>query len=58
MSDNPWIMNCVLAGARALLLLQQGRVDRAAGLLKELSSELRPEDVSYLIRRLREIKEK
>ena len=50
-----WAMNCVLAGARAIKFLQLGREDEAKELLKNLTSEFQPEDIGYLIFRLRDL---
>ncbi len=54
MSDPAWTMNCVLAGAKADRLLKEGKEKEARTLLQELSSELTPSNVEYLLFRLKE----
>jgi len=48
-------MNCVLAGCEAALALQKGKDAEVAEKLKNLSSELSAEQVSYLLSRLKEL---
>ena len=52
-----WTMNCVLLGAKVRKLLDEGKEDEARQHLKELTSEFEPEDIDYLLFRLREKEE-
>jgi len=53
-TDKTWAMNCVLVGARVAKLLQGDKEADARELLRGLTSEFKPEDVEYLLKRLRE----
>ena len=53
MENRTWIMNCVLCGARVAQLLREGKEDKARQVLSELTSEFEPQDVSYLLFRLK-----
>ena len=50
-------MNFVLAGAQAFALLHQGKESDARELIRNLYSEFKPEDVEYIIRRLKEVEQ-
>ena len=52
-----WAMNCVLAGAQAFALLHQGKEPDARELIQNLTSEFKPEDVEYIIFRLKEVEQ-
>lgn len=54
-NSSHWTMNCVLAGCEAALALQKGKDAEVAEKLKNLSSELSAEQVSYLLSRLKEL---
>ena len=51
--DEQWTMNCILAGAMISKLLEQGKEEDVRGYLENLTSELTPEDINYLIFRLK-----
>lgn len=53
MSDKQWTMNCVLTGAKVADLLLIGEEQHAREVLTNLTSELKPEDVEYLLKRLK-----
>ncbi|MBA7599364.1 hypothetical protein ES703_06396 [subsurface metagenome] len=53
MPDKQWTMNCILAGAEVADLLLAGEEQRAREVLTNLTSELKPEDVDYLLQRLK-----
>ena len=50
--DKQWTMNCVLAGAAIQRLMDKGEIPAARKKLEELSSELDPETVKYLLHRI------
>lgn len=49
-----WAMNCVLLGAKVEKFLQEDKEDEAREQLRQLTSEFKPEDVDYLLFRLKE----
>lgn len=53
MADKQWTMNCILAGAKVADLLLTGDEVKAREVLVNLTSELKPEDIEYLIHRLK-----
>jgi len=55
MPNKTQAMNCVLAGAGAMWRLQQDDEDTARMILEQLTSEFEPEDINYLLFRLKEI---
>ena len=50
-----WTLNSLLAGAQAFALLLQGKETDAREILKNLTSQFEPEDVEYIVRRLKEV---
>lgn len=52
-TNKTWTMNCILTGAKVAKLLQEGKEDEARQVLSELTSEFEPQDVSYLLFRLK-----
>ena len=52
--DKTWTMNCVLVGAKTMEFLLEGNESRARVELRQLTSALQPEDINYLIARLKE----
>jgi len=48
-----WTMNCVLAGAKVQRMLDKGEEEAVRNYLRNLTSELEPQDVEYLIMRLK-----
>ena len=53
-NSNSWTMNCVLAGAKAIKLVQALKLVEARELLAELTSELTPNEVDYLLNRVKD----
>lgn len=51
MADKQWTMNCILAGIEVGRLLELGDFDKVRDYLKNLTSELAPNDIEYLITR-------
>lgn len=56
-TSKAWVMNCVLAGAQAFALLHQGKEAEARAVILNLTSEFDPEDVEFIIRRLKEVEQ-
>lgn len=52
MSDKQWTMNCILVGAKIQHMLDEDDIPAARKLLKELSSELDDETITYLLHRI------
>ena len=52
-TDKAWTMNCVLAGANVQRMLDKGE-EAVRDYIRNLSSELEPVDIEYLMRRLKD----
>lgn len=52
MSDKTWIMNCVLWGVEVSNLLREGKREQAREKLAGLTSELQPDEIDYLLKRI------
>lgn len=52
MRDKQWTMNCVLTGAAVQRLMDKDDIPAAKKKLEELSSELDPETVKYILHRI------
>ena len=55
-TNKAWVMNCLLLGAKATKLLQEGKEDEAREEIRSLTSEFSPVDIDYLVMRLTEEK--
>jgi len=53
-TSNSWTMNCVIAGAKVCKLVQELKLLEARELLADLTSELTPLEVDYLLNRVKE----
>ena len=53
-TGNSWTMNCVIAGATVCKLIQELKLKEARELLAGLTSELTPNEVDYLLNRVKE----
>lgn len=51
MADKQWTTNCILAGIEVGRLLDLGEFDKVRDYLKNLTSELTPNEIEYLITR-------
>lgn len=52
-TSKTWAMNCVLCGARLAKLLAEGKDAEAREMIASLTSEFEPQDVDYLLMRLK-----
>ena len=53
-NSNSWTMNCVLVGVKACKLVQAVKLVEARELLAGLTSELTPNEVDYLLNRVKD----
>lgn len=52
-TDKTWTMNCILAGTKAAKMIEEGREAVAHNCLMDLTPEFTPEDVEYLLNRIK-----
>lgn len=54
-TNKQWTMNCILTGAGVYRQLLRGQTDVARLILTNLTSELEPNEIDYLLNRIKDL---